>query len=335
MGAVVVLDGVVVGEGANARETERDPVAHAEVRALQAAARARGDWRLSGATLYVTLEPCPMCFGALLSAHVARVVFGAANVREGALGGVAICRPRVGSARWRCAAACGRARRPPCSSASSLPGAPEPRPRRAGRPRSDVYDGRDEDPELLDHRPRRPRQVDAGRSHPRTHRERLGARQARPDARHARPGARARASRSRPRPCASTTPPTTARRTSSTSSTRPATSTSTTRSRAPCAPAKACCWSSTPPRASRRRRSRTPTWPPTTASRCCPSSTRSTCRPPTSPARSPSSRRSWASPATTPSPRRPRRGRTCARCSRASSSTCRPPRAIPTPACAR
>ena len=88
VGAVVVQDGVVVGEGANARETDGDPVAHAEVRALQAAAQALGGWRLPEATLYVTLEPCPMCFGAVLSAHVARVVYGATNPREGALGGV-------------------------------------------------------------------------------------------------------------------------------------------------------------------------------------------------------------------------------------------------------
>lgn len=88
VGAVVVLDGEVIGEGVNARETEGDPVAHAEIRALQAAARARGDWRLTGATLVVTLEPCPMCFGAVMSAHVARVVYGASNPREGALGSV-------------------------------------------------------------------------------------------------------------------------------------------------------------------------------------------------------------------------------------------------------
>ncbi len=87
VGAVVVLDGAVVGEGANRTERDRDPTAHAEVLALRAAAAARGDWRLAGATLYVTLEPCPMCLGAVLQTRVARVVFGADNVREGALGG--------------------------------------------------------------------------------------------------------------------------------------------------------------------------------------------------------------------------------------------------------
>jgi len=88
VGAVVLLDGAVVGEGANRTERDHDPTAHAEVLALRAAAAARGDWRLSGASLYVTLEPCPMCLGAVLQTRVARVVYGADNVREGALGGV-------------------------------------------------------------------------------------------------------------------------------------------------------------------------------------------------------------------------------------------------------
>jgi tRNA(Ile)-lysidine synthase len=89
VGALVVVDGAVVGEGANATRERRDPTAHAEVLALRAAAAAAGDWRLSGATLVVTLEPCPMCFGAVLAAHVGRVVYGAENRRDGALGGVA------------------------------------------------------------------------------------------------------------------------------------------------------------------------------------------------------------------------------------------------------
>jgi tRNA(Ile)-lysidine synthase len=88
VGAVVVVDGVVVGEGANRTERDRDPTAHAEVLALRAAAAARGDWRLTGASLYVPLEPCPMCLGAVLQTRVARLVYGADNVREGALGGV-------------------------------------------------------------------------------------------------------------------------------------------------------------------------------------------------------------------------------------------------------
>jgi tRNA(adenine34) deaminase len=86
IGAVVVLDGVVIGTGRNRREELADPTAHAEVLALREAAAARGTWRLDGATLVVTLEPCPMCAGALLAARVARVVFGAANTEAGACG---------------------------------------------------------------------------------------------------------------------------------------------------------------------------------------------------------------------------------------------------------
>jgi tRNA(Ile)-lysidine synthase len=89
VGAVVVVDGAVVGEGANATRASGDPTAHAELVALRAAAAALGDWRLANATLVVTLEPCPMCFGAILAAHVGRVVFAAENRRDGALGGVA------------------------------------------------------------------------------------------------------------------------------------------------------------------------------------------------------------------------------------------------------
>ncbi len=88
VGAVVTLGGRIVGEGANRTEADRDPSAHAELLALRSAAAAEGDWRLEGATLYVTLEPCPMCLGAVLQTRVARVVFGADNLREGALGGV-------------------------------------------------------------------------------------------------------------------------------------------------------------------------------------------------------------------------------------------------------
>jgi tRNA(adenine34) deaminase len=86
VGAVVVQDGELVARAANRRERDADPTAHAEVLALRAAAAARGSWRLDGATLVVTLEPCPMCAGALLAARVARVVFGAANTDNGACG---------------------------------------------------------------------------------------------------------------------------------------------------------------------------------------------------------------------------------------------------------
>ncbi len=86
VGAVVVVDGVVVAQAGNRREQDGDPTAHAEVLALRAAAAARGAWRLDRATLVVTLEPCPMCAGALVGARVARVVFGAANTDNGACG---------------------------------------------------------------------------------------------------------------------------------------------------------------------------------------------------------------------------------------------------------
>jgi tRNA(adenine34) deaminase len=86
VGAVVLVDGVVAGSSGNRREELHDPTAHAEVLALREAAVARGTWRLDGATLVVTLEPCPMCAGALLAARVARVVFGAANPEAGSCG---------------------------------------------------------------------------------------------------------------------------------------------------------------------------------------------------------------------------------------------------------
>lgn len=86
VGAVVVVDGVMVARAGNRREQDGDPTAHAEVLALRAAAAAIGSWRLDRATLVVTLEPCPMCAGALVGARVARVVFGAANPDNGACG---------------------------------------------------------------------------------------------------------------------------------------------------------------------------------------------------------------------------------------------------------
>jgi len=86
VGAVAVADGRVVGRGRNAREAEADPLAHAELRALADAARTLGRWRLSGVTLYATLEPCPMCAGAAVNARVDRVVFGCADPKAGAAG---------------------------------------------------------------------------------------------------------------------------------------------------------------------------------------------------------------------------------------------------------
>lgn len=89
VGAVVLgPDGAVLGVGHNDREGSGDPTAHAEVLALRAAAAAVGEWRLSGCTLLVTLEPCAMCAGAIVLARVARVVFGADDPKAGAAGSV-------------------------------------------------------------------------------------------------------------------------------------------------------------------------------------------------------------------------------------------------------
>lgn len=88
VGAVVVRDGEVVGSGRNAPISEADPTAHAEIVALRAAARELGNYRLEGCTVYVTLEPCPMCVGAMLHARVKRVVYGAADPKTGAAGSV-------------------------------------------------------------------------------------------------------------------------------------------------------------------------------------------------------------------------------------------------------
>lgn len=89
VGAVVLdRDGEVVAVGRNEREGLQDPTAHAEVLALRAAAAVTGDWHLDGHTLVVTLEPCPMCAGAILAARVPRVVFGAWDPKAGATGSV-------------------------------------------------------------------------------------------------------------------------------------------------------------------------------------------------------------------------------------------------------
>lgn len=85
VGAVVVLDGRVLGAGCNEPISRVDPTAHAEINALRAAALAIGNYRLTGATLYVTIEPCLMCVGAMIHARIGRVVYGAAEPRAGAL----------------------------------------------------------------------------------------------------------------------------------------------------------------------------------------------------------------------------------------------------------
>lgn len=84
VGAVVVAGGKVIAAAHNERELRGDPTAHAEILALRAAAEALGTWRLLGTTLYVTLEPCPMCAGAAVAGRVERVVYGAADERAGA-----------------------------------------------------------------------------------------------------------------------------------------------------------------------------------------------------------------------------------------------------------
>lgn len=85
VGAVVVRDGIVLGEGGNHPIGSHDPTAHAEIVALRAAALAVGNYRLPGATLYVTIEPCTMCAGALIHARIDRLVFGAREPRAGAV----------------------------------------------------------------------------------------------------------------------------------------------------------------------------------------------------------------------------------------------------------
>ncbi|MGQ9602647.1 MAG: tRNA adenosine(34) deaminase TadA [bacterium] len=87
VGAVVVSDGKIIGRGRNSVERLKDATAHAEIIALGAAAEAKGDWRLGGATMYVTLEPCMMCLGAMFMARIKRLVFGASDPRGGACGG--------------------------------------------------------------------------------------------------------------------------------------------------------------------------------------------------------------------------------------------------------
>ena len=86
VGAVAVYEGRVVGRGRNAREAAHDPTAHAELLAIQEASRTLGRWRLSGVTLYVTLEPCAMCAGAMVLARVDRLVYGASDPKAGAVG---------------------------------------------------------------------------------------------------------------------------------------------------------------------------------------------------------------------------------------------------------
>lgn len=115
VGAVVAdrETGEILGRGRNRREQDHSPTAHAEILAIEEAAKKRGSWRLSGCTLYVTLEPCPMCSGAIINARIDRVVFGAFDEKAGAVSSVQQMfqlpynhRPRVteGLLEDRCAA---------------------------------------------------------------------------------------------------------------------------------------------------------------------------------------------------------------------------------------
>ena len=85
VGAVIVRDGKILAQAHNGREQLRDPTAHAEMLAITQAASSLADWRLEGCTLYVTLEPCPMCAGAIVLARIPRVVFGATDPKAGAV----------------------------------------------------------------------------------------------------------------------------------------------------------------------------------------------------------------------------------------------------------
>ncbi len=88
VGCVIVYDGQIIARGANARETDKNALRHAELTAIDRACTARGGWRLFGCTLYVTLEPCPMCAGAIVNSRIDRVVYGASDTKAGAFGSV-------------------------------------------------------------------------------------------------------------------------------------------------------------------------------------------------------------------------------------------------------
>lgn len=86
VGAVLVRNGKVIAKGRNCRENKKDPLGHAEIVAIRKGARRLGGWRLVGCTLYVTLEPCPMCMGAIINARIPAVVYGARDPKAGAAG---------------------------------------------------------------------------------------------------------------------------------------------------------------------------------------------------------------------------------------------------------
>lgn len=86
IGAVVVRDGNIIGRGHNLRETHKDPTLHAEIIAIQMAATFLGGWRLTGCDIYVTIEPCPMCAGAMIQGRLERLIFGASDIKSGCAG---------------------------------------------------------------------------------------------------------------------------------------------------------------------------------------------------------------------------------------------------------
>ena len=88
IGCVIVYEGKIIGRGYNRRTTDRNVLAHAEIIAIRKACRAMGDWRLEGCTMYVTLEPCPMCAGAIVQARIPKVVIGCMNPKAGCAGSV-------------------------------------------------------------------------------------------------------------------------------------------------------------------------------------------------------------------------------------------------------
>lgn len=88
IGCVIVYEGKVIARGYNRRMADRTVLAHAEILAIRKACRKIGDWRLEGCVMYVTLEPCPMCAGAILNARISRVVYGAADPKAGCMGSV-------------------------------------------------------------------------------------------------------------------------------------------------------------------------------------------------------------------------------------------------------
>lgn len=88
VGAIAVLNGTIIGRGSNRKESDNDPTAHAELIALREAANTLANWRLVGVTLYSTLEPCPMCAGAMIQSRLSRLVYGTRDVRFGAAGSI-------------------------------------------------------------------------------------------------------------------------------------------------------------------------------------------------------------------------------------------------------